>query len=97
MSTGIVITGIGIVSPFGTSPDGFRDALVAGRTGVAPLTASGYSVSGCSGGGGVSSQGRGGVRLKCNVGTVATINDIMSLEVVEIRATIAVLRIKPAG
>ena len=64
---------------------------------VAPLTGSGYSVSGCSGGGGVSSQGRGGVRLSCTVGTVATINDAMSLEVVEISATVAVLRIKPAG
>jgi hypothetical protein len=64
---------------------------------VAPLTGSGYSVSGCSGGGGVSSQGRGGVRLNCTVGTVATINDVMSLEVVEISATAAVLRIKPAG
>jgi hypothetical protein len=64
---------------------------------VAPLTGSGYSVSGCSGGGGVSSQGRGGVRLNCTVGTVATINDVMSLEVVEISAGAAVLRIKPAG
>jgi hypothetical protein len=64
---------------------------------VAPLTGSGYSVSGCSGGGGVSSQGRGGVKLSCAVGTVATVNDVMSLEVVEINATIAVLRIKPAG
>lgn len=64
---------------------------------VAPLTGSGYSVSGCSGGGGVSSQGGGGVRMSCKVGTVATINDVMSLEVVEIRATIAVLRIKSAG
>jgi hypothetical protein len=64
---------------------------------VAPLTGSGYSISGCSGGGGVSSQGGGGVRMSCKVGTVATINDVMSLEVVEIRATIAVLRIEPAG
>jgi hypothetical protein len=64
---------------------------------VAPLTGSGYSISGCSGGGGVSSRGRGGVKLSCKVGTVATINDVMSLEVAEIRATIAVLRIKPAG
>jgi hypothetical protein len=64
---------------------------------VAPLTGSGYSVSGCSSGGGVSSQCRGGVKLNCTVGTVATINDVMSLEVVEISATIAVLRIKPAG
>jgi 3-oxoacyl-[acyl-carrier-protein] synthase II len=39
VSTGIVITGIGIVSPFGTSPDVFRDALASGRSGIAPLTA----------------------------------------------------------
>jgi hypothetical protein len=64
---------------------------------VAPLTGSGFSVSGCSGGGGVSSQGGGGVRLTCTVGVAATINDVMSLEVVEVRATVAVLRIKPAG
>lgn len=63
---------------------------------VAPLTGSGFSISGCAGGGGVSSQG-GGVRMSCTVGTVATINDVMSLEVVEVRATIAVLRIEPAG
>ncbi|MFI7413674.1 hypothetical protein ACIBU0_33960 [Streptomyces sp. NPDC049627] len=64
---------------------------------VAPLTGSGYSVSGCSGGGGVSSEGRGGVRLSCGKGPAATINDAMSLEVVEIRGTAAVLRIEPAG
>src|SRR5215203_2622144 len=40
-----MITGIGIVSPFGTSPDAFRDALLAGRTGVAPLTA--FDTTGC--------------------------------------------------
>jgi 3-oxoacyl-[acyl-carrier-protein] synthase II len=39
VSTGIVITGLGIVSPFGTSPDSFRDALIAGRHGLAPVTA----------------------------------------------------------
>ncbi|MDG4791384.1 hypothetical protein O7626_36750 [Micromonospora sp. WMMD1102] len=64
---------------------------------VAPLTGSGYSVSGCSGGGGVTSQGGGGVRLSCKVGTVATVNDVMSLEVVKIGDTVAVLRIEPAG
>ncbi|MDW5326178.1 hypothetical protein [Plantactinospora sp. KLBMP9567] len=63
---------------------------------VAPLTGSGYSVSGCSGGGGVSSQGRGGVGMSCEVGTVATINDVMSLEIVKIGDTVAVLRIEPA-
>ncbi|MEP6917624.1 MAG: beta-ketoacyl synthase N-terminal-like domain-containing protein [Acidobacteriota bacterium] len=39
MSTGIVVTGLGIVSPFGTSQDAFRDALLAGRNGMAPVTA----------------------------------------------------------
>lgn len=63
---------------------------------VAPLTGSGYSVSGCSGGGAVSSEG-GGVRLSCDKGTVATINDAMSLEVVEILDTAAVLHIEPTG
>ncbi|MFG2556960.1 hypothetical protein [Streptomyces sp. NPDC048581] len=64
---------------------------------VAPLTGSGYSVSGCSGGGGVSSEGSGGVGLRCGKGPAATINDAMSLEVVEIRDTAAVLRIGPVG
>ncbi|MFF5980967.1 hypothetical protein ACFY78_19185 [Streptomyces olindensis] len=64
---------------------------------AAPLTGTGYSVSGCSGGGGVSSAGGGGVELRCAPGTVATINDAMSLKVVEIRGTAAVLRIEPAG
>jgi 3-oxoacyl-[acyl-carrier-protein] synthase II len=45
MSTGIVVSGLGIVSPFGTSLDAFRDALVAGRCGIAPLTA--FDTSGC--------------------------------------------------
>jgi hypothetical protein len=64
---------------------------------VAPLTGSGYSISGCSGGGGVSSEGAGGVGLSCGEGPAATINDAMSLEVVEILDTAAVLRIEPAG
>ncbi|WP_229913849.1 hypothetical protein [Streptomyces capitiformicae] len=64
---------------------------------VAPLTGSGYSVSRCSGGGGVSSEGGGGVSLRCDEGPAATINDAMSLKVVEIRDTAAVLRIEPAG
>jgi 3-oxoacyl-[acyl-carrier-protein] synthase II len=34
----IVITALGGVTPFGTSLDDFADALVAGRTAVAPLT-----------------------------------------------------------
>ena len=45
VSTGIVVTGLGIVSPFGTSPDVFRDALLAGRHAVAPVTA--FDTSGC--------------------------------------------------
>ncbi|HET9382145.1 MAG TPA: hypothetical protein VFP69_15110 [Streptomyces sp.] len=64
---------------------------------VAPLTGSGYSVSGCSGGGAVSSNGRGGVGLRCGEGPAATVNDVMSLKVVEILGTAAVLRIEPAG
>ncbi|KUL23316.1 hypothetical protein ADL12_39910 [Streptomyces regalis] len=64
---------------------------------VAQLTGSGFSVSGCSGGGGVSSEGGGGVRLSCGEGPAATINDAMRLQVVQIRDTAAVLRIEPAG
>ena len=64
---------------------------------VAPLTGSGYSVSGCSGGGGVSSKGSGGVGFNCGEGSAATINNAMSLKVVEILDTAAVLRIEPAG
>ncbi|UED86717.1 hypothetical protein [Streptomyces profundus] len=64
---------------------------------VAPLTGSGYSVAGCSGGGGVSSAGGGGVGLSCGEGVVATINDAMSLEVVDILDTTAVLHIEPAA
>ena len=64
---------------------------------VAPLTGSGYSVSGCSGGGGVSSAGGGGVGLSCGEGPAATVNDAMSLKVVEIRDSAAVLRIAPVG
>ena len=63
---------------------------------VAPLTGPGFSISGCNGGGGVSSEGGGGVRLSCSRGTMATINDAMSLKVVKILDTAAVLRIQPA-
>ena len=38
VATGIAVTGLGIVSPFGTSQDAFRDALIAGRHAVVPLT-----------------------------------------------------------
>ncbi|MEP6592043.1 MAG: beta-ketoacyl synthase N-terminal-like domain-containing protein [Acidobacteriota bacterium] len=39
MSTGVVVTGVGIVSPFGSAQDTFRDALLEGRQGIVPLTA----------------------------------------------------------
>jgi 3-oxoacyl-[acyl-carrier-protein] synthase II len=45
VSTGIVVTGLGIVSPFGTSPEAFRDALLAGRHAVAPVTS--FDTTGC--------------------------------------------------
>ncbi len=64
---------------------------------AAPLTGPGYSVSGCSGGGGVSSDGSGGVGLSCGEGPAATINDVMSLKVVKILDAAAVLRVEPAG
>lgn len=63
---------------------------------VARLTGSGYSVSGCSGGG-VSSEGAGGVTFSCEEGPAATINNAMSLKVVDILDTAAVLRIEPVG
>lgn len=64
---------------------------------VAPLTGSGYSVSGCSGGGGVSSRGGGGVGMRCGLGTPATINDAMRLVVVKISGAVATLRIEPTA
>ncbi|MDL4814173.1 hypothetical protein QP089_07865 [Actinomadura sp. OS1-43] len=63
---------------------------------AAPLTGSGYSVSGCSGGGSVSSENGGGVGLSCGEGPAATINQAMSLKVVKILDKSAVLRIEPA-
>ena len=39
------VSGIGVVSVFGTSHDAFRDALLDGRTGIAPLTA--FDTSDC--------------------------------------------------
>jgi 3-oxoacyl-[acyl-carrier-protein] synthase II len=45
LATGIVVSGIGVVSPFGSSLDTFRDALMAGRSGVAPVTA--FDTAGC--------------------------------------------------
>ena len=42
----IVITGLGLVTPFGTDTGAFADALVSGRTAVAPLTQ--FPVEGCA-------------------------------------------------
>jgi 3-oxoacyl-(acyl-carrier-protein) synthase len=41
----IVITGVGVVTPFGTSADGFAGALADGRSAVAPLTQ--FAIDGC--------------------------------------------------
>jgi 3-oxoacyl-[acyl-carrier-protein] synthase II len=41
----VVVSGIGVVSAFGTSQEAFRDALLEGRSAVAPVT--GFSTSGC--------------------------------------------------
>jgi 3-oxoacyl-(acyl-carrier-protein) synthase len=41
----VTVSGIGIVSAFGTSHAGFRDALLKGRSGIAPL--SGFDTAGC--------------------------------------------------
>ncbi len=41
----IVITGIGVVSTFGDSPDAFRDAILEGRTGISPDTE--FEAQGC--------------------------------------------------
>src|SRR5690349_7802771 len=38
-STRVVVTGIGVVSPIGTSFEDFRAALREGRNGVGPITA----------------------------------------------------------
>ncbi|AXI89405.1 hypothetical protein SAM9427_29260 [Streptomyces sp. ETH9427] len=64
---------------------------------AAPVHGSGYSIAGCSGGGSVTSQGGGGVRLRCGTGPAATVNDVMRLTVVEVRGKTAVLRIAPAS
>jgi 3-oxoacyl-[acyl-carrier-protein] synthase II len=45
MSSTVVVTGIGVVSPFGATREQFRDALLSGRSGIAPITA--FDVSGC--------------------------------------------------
>lgn len=41
----VSITGIGVVSAFGETREGFRDALLAGRTGVAPFEE--FATAGC--------------------------------------------------
>ena len=38
MTRRVVITGLGLVSPLGTTPLAFRDALLSGRSGVAAIT-----------------------------------------------------------
>ena len=38
MQRRVSVVGIGVVSPFGTSLETFRDALLQGRTGIAPIT-----------------------------------------------------------
>jgi 3-oxoacyl-[acyl-carrier-protein] synthase II len=45
MSRSVVVTGIGVVSPFGASKEQLRDALLAGDSGIAPITA--FDVSAC--------------------------------------------------
>jgi 3-oxoacyl-(acyl-carrier-protein) synthase len=41
----IAITGLGVVSTFGDSADAFRDALLEGRSGIAPVEA--FAAAGC--------------------------------------------------
>src|SRR5438132_13920526 len=41
----VAISGVGVVSPFGTSCEVFRDALLDGRTGIAPVRA--FDTRGC--------------------------------------------------
>ena len=45
MRRSVIVSGIGVVSVFGASHSEFRDALLAGRTGVAPLTS--FETTGC--------------------------------------------------
>jgi 3-oxoacyl-[acyl-carrier-protein] synthase II len=42
----IAITGLGVVTPFGTDTDAFADALCAGRSAVAPVTQ--FETTGCA-------------------------------------------------
>ena len=45
MRQSVSVSGIGIVSALGTSNPGFRDALLEGRSGIAPVT--GFDTAGC--------------------------------------------------
>jgi len=45
MQRSVSVVGIGLVSPFGTTHESFRDALLGGRTGIAPVTE--FDTSGC--------------------------------------------------
>ena len=45
MSGALLVTGVGVVSAFGASKAQFRDALLEGRTGIAPINA--FDVTGC--------------------------------------------------
>jgi len=45
MPSRVAVSGIGVVSTLGASRDAFRDGLLAGRTGIAPVTA--FDVSAC--------------------------------------------------
>jgi hypothetical protein len=63
---------------------------------TAPVTGSGYSISGCSGGGSVSSDGGGAVSFSCAEGPAATINEAMTLKVTRITPRSATLTINPA-
>ncbi len=45
MPSRVIVSGIGVVSTFGASRESFRDGLLAGRTGIAPVTA--FDVSAC--------------------------------------------------
>jgi 3-oxoacyl-(acyl-carrier-protein) synthase len=41
----VAVSGIGVVSAFGASSEAYRDALLCGRSGIAPLT--GFQTAGC--------------------------------------------------
>jgi 3-oxoacyl-[acyl-carrier-protein] synthase II len=45
VSQSVAVSGLGIVSVFGTTPDAFREALLAGRSGIGPVTR--FDTTGC--------------------------------------------------